>query len=264
MTMLMSLTQSHQRRCRSSQLFDRSSWTVHALPCACRSSGVCRGSRALLKKPQSPWSSSTTTFERRAGSMTGFGSSFRSTDNLIFLFNPVRRIAEMPLAGLPSLRAGRAVEDEKPAVCEALENAGIRNPGGNVVERWVVADTRPPNMLRLEQCIVCSVDCVVPSRLLGSHQEINSRESGGEMRPDLQVEITLTLRFAVCSERRDGHDVPTAKVVSPEGVVRAVQMIGMQATYKMLRCGNMSFSVCRINMSTRASPATEASIRIGS
>ena len=63
----------------------------------------------------------------------------------------------MPLAGLPSLRAARAVEDEKLAVCEALENAGRRNPGGSVVERWVVADTRPPNMLRLEQCIVCVV-----------------------------------------------------------------------------------------------------------
>jgi hypothetical protein len=80
------------------------------------------------------------------------------------LFNPVRRIAEMPLAGLPSLRAWRAVEEEKLAVCEALENAGIRNPGGNVVERWVVADTRPLNMLRLEQCIVCGIDRVVLQR----------------------------------------------------------------------------------------------------
>jgi hypothetical protein len=77
---------------------------------------------------------------------------------------PVRRIAEIPLAGLPSLRAAREVDDEKLAVCEALENAGIRNPGGNVAERWVVADTRPPNMLRLEQCIVCGIDRVVLSR----------------------------------------------------------------------------------------------------
>lgn len=65
---------------------------------------------------------------------------------------------------MPSLRAAREVDDEKLAVCEALENAGIRNPGGNVAERWVVADTRPPNMLRLEQCIVCGIDRVVLSR----------------------------------------------------------------------------------------------------
>ena len=83
----------------------------------------------------------------------------------------------MPLAGLPSLRAGRAADDEKPAVCEALENAGSRNPGGNIEERWVVADTRPPNMLRLEQCIVCGIDRVVLSRLLLTTRRHKSRES---------------------------------------------------------------------------------------
>jgi hypothetical protein len=58
---------------------------------------------------------------------------------------------------LPSLRAARVVEDEKLAVCEALENAGMRKPGGNVAQRCVVADSRPPIMLRLEQCIVSDV-----------------------------------------------------------------------------------------------------------
>jgi hypothetical protein len=132
--------------------------------------------------------------------MTGFGRSFKSTDNLIFLFNPVRRIAEMPLAGLPSLRAGRAAEEEKPAVCEALENAGIRNPGGNVVERWVVADTRPPNIVRLEQCIVCGIDRVVLQRdRWASRSPRRFRESGGEMRAG---NVTLTLSGVTCSGRR--------------------------------------------------------------
>lgn len=66
-------------------------------------------------------------------------------------------MAEMPRAGLPSLRAAQVVEEEKLAVCEALENAGMRNPGGSVAERCVVADSRPPIMLRLEQCIVSVV-----------------------------------------------------------------------------------------------------------
>jgi hypothetical protein len=65
----------------------------------------------------------------------------------------------MPSESRACRRSGR-----KLAVCEALENAGIRNPGGNVVERCVVADTRPPNMLRLEQCIVCGIDRVVLQR----------------------------------------------------------------------------------------------------
>jgi hypothetical protein len=144
--------------------------------------------------------------------MTGFGSSFRSTDSLIFLFSPVRRIAEMPLAGLPSLRAGRAVEDEKPAVCDALENAGIRNPGGNVVERWVVADTRPPNMLRLEQCIMCGVDRVVLLRLLSLSLSLSPGDQISGVRAGRNPNATM------CSERqrRDGHDVPTAKVASLE------------------------------------------------
>jgi hypothetical protein len=63
----------------------------------------------------------------------------------------------MPRAGLPSLRAARVVEDEKLAVCEALENAGMRNWGGNAAVRCVVADSRPPIMLRLEQCILSDV-----------------------------------------------------------------------------------------------------------
>ena len=108
----------------------------------------------MWKNSQSPWFSSTWTVERRLGSRTGFGRSFKSTESLVFLFNPVRRMAEMPRAGLPSLRAARVVEEEKLAVCEALENAGMRNPGGSVAERCVVADSRPPIMLRLEQCIV--------------------------------------------------------------------------------------------------------------
>lgn len=60
----------------------------------------------------------------------------------------------MPLLGLPSLRAARVAEVEKLLVCEALENAGTRNPGGRVADRCAVAEMRPPNMLRLEQCIV--------------------------------------------------------------------------------------------------------------
>jgi hypothetical protein len=63
----------------------------------------------------------------------------------------------MPRLGLPSLRAAQVLEDEKLAVCEALVNAGMRKPGGSVAERCVVADSRPPIMLRLEQCIVSDV-----------------------------------------------------------------------------------------------------------
>ena len=63
----------------------------------------------------------------------------------------------MPRAGLPSLRAARVVEDEKLAVCEALEKAGRRNPGGNVAERCEVVEIIPPIMLRLEQCIMAVV-----------------------------------------------------------------------------------------------------------
>lgn len=69
----------------------------------------------------------------------------------------------MPLAGLPSLRAARVVEEEKLAVCEALENAGRRKPGGNcVAERCVAVDSILPIILRLEECIVSGcADCVV-------------------------------------------------------------------------------------------------------
>jgi len=101
----------------------------------------------------------------------------------------------MPLAGLPSLRAARAVEDEKLAVCEALENAGIKNPGGNVVERWVVADTKPPNMLRLEQCIVCGDGRVVSSRSRASltYQEIQSSSRESRRRDGSRTTLTLLL-----------------------------------------------------------------------
>lgn len=95
----------------------------------------------------------------------------------------------MPRAGLPSLRAARVVDDEKLAVCEALENAGMRKPGGSVAERCVVADSRPPITLRLEQCIMSDmpVACCCrdhwAARMLSGRSNVRSRESGFESWP---------------------------------------------------------------------------------
>jgi hypothetical protein len=108
----------------------------------------------------------------------------------------------MPRAGLPSLRAARVVEDEKLAVCEALENAGMRNWGGNVAERCVVADSRPPIMLRLEQCILSDVlvACGCCDRLVASIDRSEINVLGGEVGrdPNPVKSLSAVIRATAC------------------------------------------------------------------
>ena len=92
-SLLRSLTHTHHSRCKSSQLFRRSSSTVHARPCWPSLDGGLATVARSWKNSQSPWFGSVST--RGSFSLeTGVGSGSSETES--FHRVPVRRSVLSP------------------------------------------------------------------------------------------------------------------------------------------------------------------------